>query len=92
MDAVQLSRLNTALTVAAVGGVAGHVLWPFSPMAGVARPTAFVLLMLATGAFRGWREAVIREDAAVGRAAALYALGALALAMLGYVVVHGAPF
>ena len=58
---------------------------------GALRPVTFVLLMLATGALRGWREAVVRESAAVGRAAALYAIGALALAMLGFVVVHGRP-
>ncbi len=91
MDAVRLSRLTTALVIAAVGGVAGHVLWPFAPGAGVLRPAAFVLLMLATGALRGWREAVVRESAAAGRAAALYAAGSLALALLGFVLVHGAP-
>jgi hypothetical protein len=89
VDAVRLSRLTTGLVVATVGGVAGHVLWPFAPGAGALRPVAFVLLMLATGALRGWREAVVRESAGVARAAALYAVGALALAMLGYVVVHG---
>lgn len=91
MDAVRLSRVTTALVVAGVGGVAGHVLWPFAPGAGVARPAAFVTLMLATGALRGWREAVVREAPAVGRAAALYAVGALALAMLAYVAMHGSP-
>jgi hypothetical protein len=91
MDAVRLSRLTTALVIAAVGGVAGHVLWPFAPGAGVLRPIAYVLLMLATGALRGWREAVVRESSAVGRAAALYAAGSLAVALLGFVLVHGAP-
>jgi hypothetical protein len=91
MDAVRLSRLTTALVIAAVGGVAGHVLWPFAPGAGVLRPLGFVLLMLATGALRGWREAVVRESPRVGRAAALYAVATLALAMLGFVVVHGRP-
>ena len=89
MDAVRLSRLTTGLVVTAVGVVAGHVLWPFAPGAGAVRPLAFVLLILPTGALRGWREAVVRESPAVGRAAALYAVGALALALLGYVVVHG---
>ena len=91
MDAVRLSRLTTGLVVAAVGGVAGHVLWPFAPGAGAMRPVGFVLLMLATGALRGWREAVVRESSAVGRAAALYAVGSLALAMLGFLVMHGRP-
>ena len=91
MDAVHLSRATTALVVAGVGGVAGHVLWPFAPGAGIARPVAFVTLMLATGALRGWREAVVREAPAVGRSAALYAGGALVVAMLGYVVMHGRP-
>lgn len=91
MDAVLLSRVTTALVVGGVGGVAGHVLWPFAPGAGVARPTAFVALMLATGALRGWREAAVREAPAAGRSAALYAAGALAVAMLGYVVMHGRP-
>ncbi len=91
MDAVLLSRVTTVLVVGGVGGVAGHVLWPFAPGAGVARPTAFVALMLATGALRGWREAVVREAPATGRMASLYALGALALALLGHVVMHGPP-
>ncbi len=91
MDAVLLSRVTTALVVGGVGGVAGHVLWPFAPGAGVVRPAAFVALMLATGALRGWREAVVREAPATGRAAALYAVGALALALLGYGVMHGRP-
>ena len=91
MDAVRLSRLTTGLVVTAVGGVAGHVLWPFAPGAGAVRPLAFVLLILATGALRGWREAVVRESPAVGRAAALYAVGALALTLLGFAVAHGRP-
>ena len=91
MDAVRLSRVTTALVVAGVGGVAGHVLWPFAPGAGVMRPTAFVTLMLATGALRGWREAIVREAPAVGRVAALYAGGALAVALLGDAVMHGRP-
>jgi hypothetical protein len=91
VDAVRLSRLTTALSVAAVGGVAGHVLWPFAPGAGAARPAAFVALMLATGALRGWREAVVAESPAVGRRVALYAAGALAAALLGHVVAHGLP-
>lgn len=91
MDAVRLSRVTTALVVAGVGGVAGHVLWPFAPGAGLLRPTAFVTLMLATGALRGWREAVVREAPAAGRMAMLYAAGAIAVALLGYVVMHGRP-
>lgn len=92
MDAVRLSRVTTVLVVGAVGGVAGHVLWPFGAGAGVLRPSAFVALMLGVGALRGWREAVVRGDAAVGRVAGTYAVGALALALAGYVVMHGAPF
>jgi hypothetical protein len=92
MDAVHLSRITTVLVVGAVGGVAGHTLWPFAANAGAGRAVAFCALMLGTGALRGWREAVIREDPATGRAAALYAAGALALALLGYVLLHGAPF
>jgi hypothetical protein len=91
LDAVRLSRLTTALVVLAVGGVAGHVLYPFAPGAGVARPTTFVALMLATGALRGWREAVVREAPAVGRAAAYYAVGALVAALLGFAAIHGRP-
>ncbi|GLC24188.1 hypothetical protein [Roseisolibacter agri] len=91
MDAVRLSRVTTALVVAGVGGVAGHVLWPFAPGAGLVRPAAFVAVMLATGALRGWREAVVREASAVGRAAMLYAAGALAVALLGYAIMHGRP-
>ena len=91
MDAVRLSRVTTALVVAGVGGVAGHVLWPFAPGAGVVRPAAFVTLMLATGALRGWREAVVRETPRVGRAAVLTAVGALMVALLGYAIMHGGP-
>lgn len=93
MDAVRLSRVTTGLVVAAVGGVAGHVLWPFAPGAGLLRPAAFVALMLATGALRGWREAVVRDAPPDRRGASvqlsLYAAGALAVALLGFVVVHG---
>ena len=91
MDAVHLSRATTALVVAGVGGVAGHVLSPFAPGAGIVRPVAFVALMLATGALRGWREAVVRDVPASARVVALYAGGALAVAMLGYVAMHGRP-
>ena len=91
MDAVHLSRATTALVVAGVGGVAGHVLWPFAPGAGIVRPLAFVSLMLATGALRGWREGVVREAPATGGVVALYAGGALTVAMLGYLVMHGRP-
>lgn len=91
MDAVHLSRATTALVVAGVGGVAGHVLWPFAPGAGIVRPVAFVALMLATGALRGWREAVVRDAPASARVVALHAGGALAVAMLGYVAMHGRP-
>lgn len=97
MSPVALSRLTTALAVGTVGGVAGHLLFPFSPGAGPLRPTLFVALVLATGALRGWREAVVRAAwqgrpaAGLGRAALLYALGALALALLGYVAFHGLP-
>lgn len=91
MDAVRLSRVTTALVVAAVGGIAGHVLWPFASGAGVGRPAAFVGLMLATGALRGWREAVVRDATPTARVATLYAVGALAVAILGFVLVHGPP-
>ena len=91
MDAVHLSRATTALVVAGVGGVAGHVLSPFAPGAGIVRPVAFVTLMVATGALRGWREAVVREVPPTGRLVALYAGGAVAVAMLGFVAMHGSP-
>ncbi|MGZ8456862.1 MAG: hypothetical protein ACXWZ4_09715 [Gemmatirosa sp.] len=83
--------MTTVLVVGGVGGVAGHVLWPFAPGAGVARPAAFVALMLATGALRGWREAVVREAPAVGRAALVHAIGTLVLALVGYAAMHGTP-
>jgi hypothetical protein len=92
VDAVRLSRLTTGLVVLAVGGVAGHVLWPFAPGAGIVRPVAFAAVMLATGALRGWREAVVREAPTAGRSALLYAVGALAAALLGFVAIHGRPF
>ncbi len=91
MDAVRLSRLTTVLAVAAVGGVAGHVLWPFAPGAGIARPAAFAALMLGTGALRGWRDAVARDAPAVGRSVALHAAGALGAALAGFALVHGRP-
>jgi hypothetical protein len=91
MDAVRLSRVTTALVVLTVGGVAGHVLFPFAPGAGVVRPVAFIALMLATGALRGWRETVVREAPGAARAAALYAAGALVVALLGFVAIHGRP-
>ena len=57
-------------------------------------------LVVATGALRGWQMRALRDDMAGTprdpRAAALlallYAAGALAASMLGFVVVHGTPF
>jgi hypothetical protein len=98
VDAVHLSRLTTVLAVGTVGGVAGHVLVPFSPGAGAGRVALFVALVAGTGAVRGWRARVLDADlhgvppAGIGRAAALYGLGSVGVAMLGFVVVHGLPF
>ena len=47
MDAVRLSRVTTVLVVAGVGGVAGHVLWPFAPGAGI--DTLVVLTAVGEG-------------------------------------------
>jgi hypothetical protein len=100
VDAVPHARLTTAVAVLVVGNVAGHVLRPFTPGAGAGRGALFVALVLATGAWRGWAARALHDDlrgarrdaSAARRQAALYAAGALAAAMLGHVVVHGAPY
>ena len=100
MDAVVHGRLTTAVAVLVVGNVAGHVLRPFLPGMGAGRAALFALLMLATGAWRGRRARALADElrgaptatAAAARHAALYAAGTLAVAMLGYMVIHGLPF
>lgn len=100
MDAVVHGRLTTAVAVLVVGNAAGHVLRPFTPGAGVARPALFVALVLLTGAWRGWAARALHDDLhgrpTDGRAARVsalvYAGGAVAAALLGFVVIHGAPF
>lgn len=95
MDAVTLSRINTVIVVSAVGGVVSHVWYPFLPGTSWVRPTLFLGLMAVTGAFRGWRELVVRgEDrrpGALPRTALLYAIGSVVAALLGYVGFHGLP-
>ena len=94
MDALKLSRLNTAVLVVGVGLAAGHLLSPFSAGAGAGRRVALAATMLALGALRGWRDAAVRgvrAPRAVALTALAFALGALALAAAGYVVVHGVP-
>ena len=94
MDALRLSRLNTAVLVTGVGLAAGHLLMPFSPGAGAGPRVALAATMLALGGLRGWRDAALRDvraPRAVALTALAFALGALALAVAGYVVVHGVP-
>jgi hypothetical protein len=100
VDAVAHARLTTAVAVLVVGNVAGHLLRPFSAGVGAGRGALFVALVLATGAWRGWAARALDDDLrgaardarAAGRRAAAYAAGALAAALLGHVVVHGAPY
>ena len=93
MDALTLSRINTGVVVLAVGGVAGHLLLPFSPGAPRTHSVGFVALMLVVGAVRGWREARLRERPPGGAGtlalAAAFAAASLAVALAGYWVVHG---
>jgi hypothetical protein len=96
MDAVRLSRITTPLTVAIVGLVAGHALLPY---AGAGVPTtigrrlAFWALLLAAGAFRGWRDADARDErgARVRWRVGLTALAAAGVGLVAYWVAHGAP-
>jgi hypothetical protein len=95
MDAGAHARLTTAVAVAAVGGIGGHVLRPFSADATWPRLLLFVGLLAAVGALRGRQARALRAElqgtAATGaaRAAALYAAGTLIVAWLGYALVHG---
>ncbi len=93
MDVLSLSRLNTAVLVPAVGLVAGHLISPVRGIVLWGRLAAFVLLMAAVGASRGWREATLREPPARNPAlyAATFATGAVVLSVLGYVGFHGWP-
>lgn len=98
MDAVHLARLTTVLAVGVVGGVAGHVLVPFSPGVGAGPKLLFVALVAGTGALRGWRARVLQGElhgtppTRVARTAALFALAALAASWAGFALVHGSPF
>ena len=94
MDALKLSRINTAVLVVGVGLAAGHLISPYGAGGGSGRRAAFAAAMLASGGLRGWRDAVlrgVRAPRAVALTALGFALGALALAAAGYVVVHGVP-
>ena len=94
MDALRLARLNTVVAVGAVGGVVGHVLSPFAPGARWPRAALFVAVMLAVGAFRGWRDAAVRGERRPGpvrRSALVHALAALLAALAGYAAFHGLP-
>ncbi|HEY0970647.1 MAG TPA: hypothetical protein VGE02_06700 [Gemmatimonadales bacterium] len=93
MDILTLSRLNTAVMLPAVGLVAGHLVSPVRGVVLWGRLATFVLLMAAVGAFRGWREATLREPPARSPStfAAAFALGAVLVSALGYVGFHGWP-
>lgn len=78
----------------------GHVLRPFVPGptgAHVWRRAAFVLVVAALGAWRGWREVAVRAawddlrtaPPRTARGAVAGALAAVLAAALGYVAVHG---
>lgn len=95
MQALTLSRINTAVLVAGTAAAAGHLLVPFAAGVPAARRAAFVALMLGLGALRGWREACLRDRPPSGRAtlalAAIFAASSLGVALLGYLAVHGPP-
>jgi len=93
MDAVRLSRLTTALTVALGGLAAGHLVLPYSGAASGTRRLLFWALVAGIGAWRGWRESVVLEEGERRRRTRI-PIYALAAVLLGYVanwVVHGGP-
>jgi len=93
MDAVRLARLTTPLAIAVVGLAAGHLIAPYAAGAPLARRVAFWGVMLAVGAWRGWREGAALEEppARWRRRSALYAALSAALALAAYWLVHGPP-
>ena len=62
MKATAHARLTTAVAVAVAGMAGGHLLMPHAPGASPARGASFYALMLAVGAWRGWREARVRAE------------------------------
>jgi hypothetical protein len=93
MDAVRLSTLTTLGTIAVAGLAAGHLLLPYAPPAPIGGRLAFWAIVLAVGAFRGWRDAVVRDarGARVTRRILLTALASAVAALAAYWLVHGAP-
>ena len=94
MQPVHLARAATFLLVVVGGGLAGHV---FMPVRGGivlwGRLMGFLVLMAVLGAFRGWREGVVGEEASarVRRRSVRYAGVAVLIALLGFLVIHGPP-
>lgn len=92
-----MAHLTTAFAIVGGGMLAGHVLAPYGPGAGPARRALLAVVLLALGAWRGWREWHVRAEwndtprsAAHGmRAAAAGAVAALLIAIAGYAVAHG---
>jgi hypothetical protein len=86
-----LALLNTTILVIAGGMLAGHVLWPFTPVASAARRWSFVLLMMLLGALRGARHAQLAGVSCGRRLLGAALLGAglvLALAIAAWWLVH----
>jgi hypothetical protein len=89
MDAVRLARFTTALTLAGGGLAAGHLVLPHG--AALSRRAAFWGLMIALGAFRGWRESAVARESQRRATTRIVGYGAAAalLAYLANLVVHG---
>jgi hypothetical protein len=93
VDERVLTPTTSVLTVLVVGMVAGHVLMPARPGAGLAAQAEFVAAVAATGALGGWRTGRVfgrRGSWRIVVAVAAGALLALGLAGVAYVIVHGA--
>ena len=95
MSRLGVARFNTAVMFAVVGIVAGHWLQPVLGAVLWPRAAAFLAIMAALGALRGWRDATLHQPPVDGRTAWLYAtafaLGAVVLVTVGYVAFHGMP-
>lgn len=94
MKRLTLSRLTSAILVVAIGMTLGHLVMPYSEGRGVAIQLGFYAAMLAVGALRGARDATVagvRGSPRLTRAAT-WGAGSVALALAGYVAVHGWPY
>lgn len=91
MKAITVSRINSALFVVGGGMLIGHVVLPYAPGRGPLVRLGFYAAVAAIGGARGLRDATLQRAAPRARwwRAAAFAAGALVLAWLGYLVVHG---